>query len=139
LNTSEFLTLLSVIVAAIAVILAYQQWLKSHQVDQSHLTVSCVFKAETYGGIGLIIVLKNTGRYPAFVENISLKLKSGKEIPFVGHRGFTISEPIKVTDEKPEELLFTLYTFMKEIKTPLNIKCHDPKNLGHFTSEVLQS
>jgi hypothetical protein len=94
LNTSEFLTLLSVIIAAIAVILAYRQWLKSHQVDQSHLAVSCVFKAETYGGIGLIIVLKNTGRYPVFVENISLKLKSGKEIPFVGHRGFTISEPI---------------------------------------------
>lgn len=68
-----------------------------------------------------VVVLKNTGRYPAFVENISLKLKAGKEIPFVGHRGFTISEPIKVTNEKPEELLFALYP-LREMKIPLNIK-----------------
>jgi hypothetical protein len=115
-------TLLGLAVTAIGLVLAFLTWRVTHKRDESRLAILSKFEAESYGGIALIVTLRNRGRHPIYVESIDLCLKSGQKLPYKDYQGFGLAQPIMVTEEKPEERLFALSSYMKQIKTPLAIK-----------------
>ena len=109
------------IVATISLgLLAYLQARRAF--PRPDLRASVEFLPESPAGISFLLTLRNRGRYPAFVEDISLHLRSGVIVPFKSAHGLPLEAPLQVVDGIPTLLHFPISDLMKEMGTPHAVK-----------------
>lgn len=107
---------ISIVSLAVSIISLFISW-RALARDRNDLRVTAEFLLESEQGTAFKVRLVNKGRRPINIENILLRLKSGKElIP-------KLDSPKVVLDEnEPCVCWFPLVHYQSEISSPLDIK-----------------
>ena len=115
--TQETIIAAAALVATIALgLLAYTQARRAFARTKACLLAEFLPSSDV--GIAFLITIRNTGKYPAFIETVSLRLRTGALIPFRNLHGEGFTSPLRVTDEAPASLYFPIASLMHEIHSP---------------------
>src|SRR3990170_656611 len=119
--TQETIIAAAALVATIALgLLAYTQARRAFARTKACLLAEFLPSSDV--GIAFLITIRNTGKYPAFIETVSLRLRTGALIPFRNLHGEGFTSPLRVTDEAPASLYFPIASLMHEIPSPLAVR-----------------
>ena len=108
---TDFTAILALIISLAS--LGLSLW--NYRRDRSFLKVSLDFQARTNMGSAYLVNVTNTGRRPATVTKLVVRLKNGKR------HSISIAEK-KLSETDPVQYVVTLADFIPEIKHPLDIK-----------------
>ena len=120
MTTQYVLGALGVVATIVVGLLVYTQARRSFARTGVHL--SAEFFPESDAGIAFIDTLGNTGRYPAFIETVSIRLRTGALVPFRNVHGEALIAPLRLTEEAPIRLDFPISSLMREIRSPLAVR-----------------